>query len=53
MRDAGVLWLQIPGGEPIMDPDLTASYRYAWLAGMMLTISTNGERFRRTRDAGA
>lgn len=42
MRDAGVLWLQITGGEPTMDPDFQGAYRYAWLSGMMLTISTNG-----------
>ncbi|MCT9076537.1 radical SAM protein [Streptomyces fulvoviolaceus] len=42
MREAGVLWLQITGGEPTMDRDFEGAYRYAWLAGMMLTISTNG-----------
>jgi MoaA/NifB/PqqE/SkfB family radical SAM enzyme len=42
MREAGVLWLQITGGEPTMDPHFQGAYRYAWQAGMMLTISTNG-----------
>ncbi|MEU6676850.1 radical SAM protein [Streptomyces sp. NPDC046925] len=42
MREAGVIWLQITGGEPTMDPHFQNAYRYAWLAGMMLTISTNG-----------
>jgi MoaA/NifB/PqqE/SkfB family radical SAM enzyme len=42
MRQAGVLWLQITGGEPTMDPHFQDAYRYAWQAGMMLTISTNG-----------
>ncbi|MFJ4822187.1 radical SAM protein [Streptomyces bacillaris] len=42
MRAAGVLWLQITGGEPTMDPHFQGAYRYAWQAGMMLTISTNG-----------
>jgi sulfatase maturation enzyme AslB (radical SAM superfamily) len=42
MREAGVLWLQITGGEPTMDPDFQGAYRYAWQTGMMLTISTNG-----------
>lgn len=42
MREAGVLWLQITGGEPTMDPHFPDAYRYAWQAGMMLTISTNG-----------
>ncbi|NED82476.1 radical SAM protein, partial [Streptomyces sp. SID11233] len=30
------------GGEPTMDPDFQNAYRYAWLSGMMLTVSTNG-----------
>ncbi|WP_164494954.1 radical SAM protein, partial [Streptomyces sp. ADI98-12] len=42
MREAGVLWLQITGGEPTMDPHFQGAYWYAWQAGMMLTISTNG-----------
>jgi hypothetical protein len=42
MREAGVLWLQVTGGEPTMDPDFQGAYRYAWQTGMMLTISTNG-----------
>ncbi|PZT72568.1 MULTISPECIES: radical SAM protein [unclassified Streptomyces] len=42
MREAGVLWLQITGGEPTMDPHFQDAYRYAWLSGMMLTVSTNG-----------
>ncbi|WP_073950891.1 radical SAM protein [Streptomyces kebangsaanensis] len=42
MRDAGVIWLQITGGEPTMDKDFADAYWHAWTAGMMLTISTNG-----------
>ncbi|WP_437090144.1 hypothetical protein [Streptomyces hundungensis] len=42
MREAGVIWLQITGGEPTMEPHFQNAYRYARLAGMMLTISTNG-----------
>ncbi|MCD9900525.1 hypothetical protein LUR56_11660 [Streptomyces sp. MT29] len=26
MREAGVLWLQITGGEPTMDPDFQGAY---------------------------
>ncbi|MEU8621191.1 radical SAM protein [Streptomyces sp. NPDC048623] len=44
MREAGVLWLQITGGEPTLDADFHDAYLYAWHAGMMLTISTNGSR---------
>ncbi|MFC8350815.1 radical SAM protein [Streptomyces sp. NPDC057280] len=43
-RDAGVLWLQITGGEPTLDPDFEGAYRYAHRQGMMLTVSTNASR---------
>jgi MoaA/NifB/PqqE/SkfB family radical SAM enzyme len=42
MAEAGVLWLQITGGEPTIDKDFIRSYRYAFQLGMMITISTNG-----------
>ena len=44
MRDAGVVWLQITGGEPTIDKDFPDAYRLAFELGMMLTISTNGSR---------
>ena len=44
MRDAGVIWLQITGGEPTIDKDFPAAYRLAFELGMMLTVSTNGSR---------
>lgn len=44
MRDAGVLWLQITGGEPTVDRDFTASYTLASELGMVITVSTNGSR---------
>lgn len=44
MRDAGVLWLQITGGEPTIDKHFQDAYRYAFGLGMMLTISTNASR---------
>ncbi|RBM07320.1 radical SAM protein [Streptomyces sp. PT12] len=44
MRDAGVLWLQITGGEPTIDKHFQDAYRYAASLGMMLTISTNASR---------
>lgn len=44
MRDAGVLWLQITGGEATIDPDFPGAYRYAHDQGMMLTVSTNASR---------
>ncbi|MGW6413110.1 radical SAM protein [Streptomyces vinaceus] len=42
MAEAGVLWLQITGGEPTMDRDFISSYRAAHKMGMLLTVSTNG-----------
>jgi len=42
MAEAGVLWLQITGGEPTIDKDFMRSYRHAFELGMMLTVSTNG-----------
>ena len=44
MRDAGVLWLQITGGEPTVDPLFLESYALAYELGMMITVSTNGSR---------
>jgi MoaA/NifB/PqqE/SkfB family radical SAM enzyme len=44
MRDAGVVWLQITGGEPTIDKHFIDAYRLAFELGMMLTVSTNGSR---------
>lgn len=44
MRDAGVVWLQITGGEPTIDKHFQEAYRYAYSLGMMLTVSTNASR---------
>jgi MoaA/NifB/PqqE/SkfB family radical SAM enzyme len=44
MRDAGVVWLQITGGEPTIDKDFPDAYRLAFELGMMITVSTNGSR---------
>ena len=41
MRDAGVLWLQLTGGEPLIDNLFAETYRFAYRLGMMLSISTN------------
>ncbi|MET8539055.1 radical SAM protein [Kitasatospora sp. NPDC004799] len=41
MAEAGVLWLQITGGEPTVDKDFITSYRTAFELGMMITVSTN------------
>ncbi|WP_055627297.1 radical SAM protein [Streptomyces hirsutus] len=42
MAEAGVLFLQVTGGEPTIDKDFMRAYRYAWDLGMMITVSTNG-----------
>ncbi|MGH3694556.1 MAG: radical SAM protein [Pseudonocardiaceae bacterium] len=44
MRDAGVLWLQLTGGEPMIDRLFTQVYALAYDLGMMLTILSNGSR---------
>ena len=44
MQDAGVIWLQVTGGEPTIDKDFPDAYRLAYELGMMVTVSTNGSR---------
>ncbi|MFF7987126.1 radical SAM protein [Streptomyces sp. NPDC007901] len=47
LRDAGVIWLQITGGEPLIDPDFPEAYRLAHEMGMMLELLSNGSRLRK------
>lgn len=44
MRDAGVLWLQLTGGEPLIDKLFPDVYRLAFELGMMISVSSNGSR---------
>jgi MoaA/NifB/PqqE/SkfB family radical SAM enzyme len=44
LRDAGVVWLQLTGGEPMIDTLFPEVYGLAYELGMMLTILTNGSR---------
>jgi MoaA/NifB/PqqE/SkfB family radical SAM enzyme len=44
MRDAGVLYLQLTGGEPLIDRLFPDVYRLAFELGMMLHVSSNGSR---------
>ncbi|MDL4819098.1 radical SAM protein [Actinomadura opuntiae] len=44
LRDAGVLWLQLTGGEPLIDRFFPEVYRLAYDLGMMLSILSNGSR---------
>jgi hypothetical protein len=43
-RDAGVLWLQLTGGEPMIDRLFPDVYSRAWELGIVLTILSNGSR---------
>ncbi|CAM5363763.1 GTP 3',8-cyclase [Streptomyces microflavus] len=47
LRDAGVLWLQFTGGEPLIDRDFTDAYTLAHRSGMLIEILTNGSRLHR------
>ncbi|XVQ10674.1 radical SAM protein [Spirillospora sp. CA-255316] len=44
VRDAGVLWLQLTGGEPMIDRLFRETYALAHDLGMMLSILSNGSR---------
>jgi MoaA/NifB/PqqE/SkfB family radical SAM enzyme len=44
LRDAGVLWLQITGGEPLIDKHFPATYALAYDLGMMIEILSNGSQ---------
>jgi MoaA/NifB/PqqE/SkfB family radical SAM enzyme len=44
IRDAGVLWLQLTGGEPMIDRLFGAVYTRAYELGFMIEILTNGSR---------
>ena len=48
IRDAGVVYLQLTGGEPLIDRLFCETYELARL-GMMLHISTNGSRLHNPR----
>ena len=49
MADAGVLWLQLTGGEPLIDPLFAETHARAWDMGMMIMISSNGSRLDQPR----
>ena len=49
MADAGVLWLQLTGGEPLIDPLFAETHTAAWDMGMMIMISSNGSRLDQPR----
>ncbi len=39
--DAGVLWLTLTGGEPLLRPDFCEIYEHAHERGLVLTVYTN------------
>ena len=49
MAEAGVLWLQLTGGEPLIDPLFAETHAAAWDMGMMIQISSNGSRLDQPR----
>ncbi|MFG1998624.1 radical SAM protein [Spirillospora sp. NPDC048911] len=44
LQDAGVLWFQITGGEPLVDRYFREVYTKAWDLGMIISILSNGSR---------
>jgi uncharacterized Fe-S cluster-containing radical SAM superfamily protein len=49
MADAGVLWLQLTGGEPLIDPLFADTHACAFDLGMLIQISSNGSRLDQPR----
>lgn len=49
MREAGVLWVQLTGGEPTIDPLFREVYMLTWDLGMMITVLSNGSRLHNPR----
>ncbi|GIE88665.1 radical SAM protein [Actinoplanes regularis] len=47
LRDMGVIWFEITGGEPLIDQDFVPAYQHAHDAGMMMEVLTNGSRLYR------
>ncbi len=49
LRDAGAVWLQVTGGEPLIDPDFVDAYTHAFDLGMMIQVSTNASVLHRPK----
>ncbi|MFE9330452.1 radical SAM protein [Streptomyces sp. NPDC006925] len=52
LRDAGVVWLELGGGECTIDPHFADTYAYAHDLGMMVEILTNGSTLDRPQLLG-
>lgn len=42
IAESGVLWLQLTGGEPLIDSLFAQTYEYAFDLGMLIQLSSNG-----------
>ena len=49
MAEAGVLWLQLTGGEPLIDALFPETLAHAYGLGMMVQVSSNGSRLHQPR----
>jgi hypothetical protein len=49
MSQAGVLWVQLTGGEPLIDRLFSEVYQLAYELGLMISISSNGSRLSSTK----
>jgi len=49
--ECGCLWLQITGGEPLLDRDFVEVYSSAHSLGLLITLSTNGSLLTESRIA--
>lgn len=46
---SGVLWLQLTGGEPLIDSLFEQTHAYAWELGMQIQLSSNGATLHRPK----
>lgn len=51
IEKSGCLWLQITGGEPLLDKDFAEVYQFAHSLGLLITLSTNGSLLSEDRTA--
>ncbi len=52
MAEAGVVWLQLTGGEPLIDSLFAETHAYAFDLGMMIQISSNGSTLHQDKVLG-
>ena len=49
IAESGVLWLQLTGGEPLIDSLFEQTHTYAWDLGMQIQLSSNGSTLHKPR----